>query len=1378
MATRTISTRLAIEGESEYRQSISKISGEIKTLQSSLKLAESEFKNNANSMEALKTKGEALNALYKAQESKVKELRSALENAENAEKKYAEQKANLISKIDENKRKLEELRKTADDTADQEAELTAENKDLEAQLEKCDAGLTASQKGVTSWKDQLNKAETQLNDLNADIKLNDEYLEEARNSTDHCATSIDRFGDRVKKSADNAAELRDALAAAGVIAALKMTADELEACVDASIEYESAMAGVAKTTDLTSTELSAMAKDIQELSLRIPATTTEIANVTEAAGQLGIAKEDLLSFAEVMVNLGVATNLTSTEAASALAKFANVVGMSADSYERLGSTIVHLGNNFATTEADIVSMATRLASSGSIIGLSESQIMAVATALSSVGIEAEAGGSAVSKLLKQFETMVATGSPQLEAFASVAGLSAEEFSQKWGQDAVGALSLFIDGLGAIDDAGGSSVAVLDELGIKEVRLSNAVQALASSHGILNKALTTAGEAWKENTALANEAATRYETTESKLQMLSNSANNVKIAVGDKLTPALGSLADTGKNVLDWAAEAISESDAAVPILTSVATVVGVLSGGIVVYTAATKLATAASALFTATLDANPIFLAVTAIAALSAGVAVLVATSNDAVQSVKDLTQASREMGDAFEDSEKAFHDSEASIKGSAELAKAYIERLKELSSQVNESKAAEAEYRMTVDALNQLYPELNLSIDENTKLINADTDALLKQVDAMADVAMAQALQSRYADELKKYSDAEAEVYINQAKLNKAEAEHTALAERRAQVDGEIQRINLELTDVLNDSALEFSEQERIIKSLSAEQDSLVKESGSLADQMADNEKVQKNLNKAIAEGNETLTEYKIPMDEASAALELYTEEQEKNREATELNTEAQARNEEAIAGIEEELSELASQYSDAYDAAYKSIDGQIKLFDDYAATIEEDTDTVEEMMDRWSKQTENLGKYTENLKKAAEYGLDEGLISSLADGSTESAGYLATIIEKIESLGGSTEGMSENAEEFVSDFNASFAKTEEAKESFATTVAEMETNLSDAISAMEQRAGEVNFDGFSQAVESAFASVDVTFSNIGINIGAGLTQGINSSKADVESSASGLGDSAADAARKSLGEHSPSTVFDEIGQNADLGLIGGIDKKKPDVVKSVTTMGDDLSKAMVESAKSAIKAYDDEFGKINAKTKEQIAKLKATINGTKSDVYDAGKNIGAEIDNGMIAGLNNRSSALYSKVTSIVNTAIKKAKEAAAVHSPSKKTVEIFENVGEGMAVGVENKRKRVSDAVQSVVEGSLNVDVKNIPHIDDRMPDIVQQKPWSAQPSGNVDGKRIEEAINKLERRVEQLSDGIFVLDGDTIVGKWMRKIDRGLGKRLTEKERGLV
>ena len=212
--------------------------------------------------------------------------------------------------------------------------------------------------------------------------------------------------------------------------------------------------------------------------------------------------------------------------------------MSADNYDRLGAVIVDLGNNFATTESEITQMGTRLASGGKLAGLTEPQIMALAAAMSSVGIEAEAGGTAMTQTLNAIEKAVATGEDSLQSFADVAGMSADSFAEMWNTDALGALTAFIRGLGNLDEQGESAVLVLEDLGLTGIRQSNMLKSLALAADQMDSAVQTANTAWDENIALTNEANKRYATTQSKLDMMQNAYNNLKVAVGDAFTPAL------------------------------------------------------------------------------------------------------------------------------------------------------------------------------------------------------------------------------------------------------------------------------------------------------------------------------------------------------------------------------------------------------------------------------------------------------------------------------------------------------------------------------------------------------------------------------------------------------------------------------------------------------------------------------------------------------------------------------------------------------------------------------------------------------------------------------------------------------------------------
>lgn len=274
------------------------------------------------------------------------------------------------------------------------------------------------------------------------------------------------------------------------------------------------------------------------MAAQLPASHEEIAGVAEAAGQLGIKSQDVVSFTKTMIDMGESTNLSAEDAASAIAKIANITGLTSDEYQRFGSSVVALGNNFATTESDIVSMANRLAASGTLAGLTNQEILGLATAMSSVGIEAEAGGTAMTQTLSAIESAVADGGEDLQKFATVAGESAQEFADKWKNHPIEAIQDFIRGLGKLDEKGESATMVLDDMGLSGVRQSNMLKSLALAADTMTGAVDLSNRAWSENTALTNEASTRYETTESKLRMLKNQVVDMAIDFGGPFVDAL------------------------------------------------------------------------------------------------------------------------------------------------------------------------------------------------------------------------------------------------------------------------------------------------------------------------------------------------------------------------------------------------------------------------------------------------------------------------------------------------------------------------------------------------------------------------------------------------------------------------------------------------------------------------------------------------------------------------------------------------------------------------------------------------------------------------------------------------------------------------
>ena len=146
-------------------------------------------------------------------------------------------------------------------------------------------------------------------------------------------------------------------------------------------------------------------------------TTAELNELAAAGGQLGIQTENTADFTEVMAQMGTATNLVGEEGAATLARFMNVMGSSQGEIRNVTSAIVDLGNNSATTESEIAAMALRMGKYGSTIGMSAADVLGYSAALSSLGIEAQMGGSAIGRTWLSIESAVASGGDALNAFA-------------------------------------------------------------------------------------------------------------------------------------------------------------------------------------------------------------------------------------------------------------------------------------------------------------------------------------------------------------------------------------------------------------------------------------------------------------------------------------------------------------------------------------------------------------------------------------------------------------------------------------------------------------------------------------------------------------------------------------------------------------------------------------------------------------------------------------------------------------------------------------------------------------------------------------------------------------------------------------------------
>ncbi|MED4172558.1 phage tail tape measure protein [Halalkalibacterium halodurans] len=337
----------------------------------------------------------------------------------------------------------------------------------------------------------------------------------------------------------------------------------IASAVRTASSFEDAFADLKKVTEATDAEFKVMDKSIRKLTKRIPATYEEIAQAAAAASRLGVEKEHLISFAEVAIMMGTATDMSMEFAADSLARFSNIMQTSLGDADKLGSSIVDLGNNFATSESEIMAMAMRLAAAGKQAGMSEGDVLGLAAAMSSLGIRAEMGGTAMSTIMSKIGRELALGGENAKKWADVAGMSVKDFQKAFEEDALGAIIALLGGMDDAVKSGKNLDMMLRDLGINEARQLDVLKRLIPGMELLSDAQERGNRAFEEGVALTNEAEQRYDTFSSKLQIFRNRIRDISSIIGDMFKDALVDVMDALSPLLDrigeWL-EKINESD--------------------------------------------------------------------------------------------------------------------------------------------------------------------------------------------------------------------------------------------------------------------------------------------------------------------------------------------------------------------------------------------------------------------------------------------------------------------------------------------------------------------------------------------------------------------------------------------------------------------------------------------------------------------------------------------------------------------------------------------------------------------------------------------------------------------------------------------------
>lgn len=951
--------------------------------------------------------------------------------------------------VDNTKAKLDMLQQQYDNIQREMQETGTYSSDLEnkllakkAQIDKTTQALQSQIDKLNTYKQKLEEAGVDTSDLESESAALQRQLDELRKKFEEAGNSSAEFGE---KGSTSASELEQAFAALGVAAILNKIGDAFRECIDASMEFESAMAGVRRTVGGSEEDIAAMGAAFKEMSTQMPITTTEIAGIATTAGQLGIAQDKVEQFTEVMAMLATTTDLTADNAATMLAQFANITHTT--DYERLGSVVAALGDSTATTASKVVDMSQGMAASASIAGMSEREILAVAAAVGSLGIEAAAGSTSMSQLIQRLYKAVETGDG-LEELASVAGMSASQFKNAWGESAVQALNAFIQGLNNTEASGKSAIVVLDELGINNVRQTKAILSLAEAGDLLSSTIDQANSAWEQNTALQEKANIMYGTTESQLKMMQNSWNNLKVAIGDQFTPALSALYSSVSGIMSGVTEFITEFPILSKAMSALAIGATAFAAALAAYVVVSKLATAATEALTAAMASNPYLLLGAAVIAVVAAFATFVTTAGEAQTTLSLMTETSREQSEELAELQSRYDEAVAggeAMKEEAQELKIQIDELSE--AYKNSAKTIgewDEQHQKVIDAHKQImedYKTSSESVDEEAasiaSLIAKMTELTGKTNLTAGEMEALQAIINKVNSLIPGANisyDVSSGLSMTTAELHAMATAYAEAAKRAADLETYLSlaakhdTLSNDYTDALTQQALA---QERYNAAYAKYQE-------------YDSNYVDADVAAELNDAGAALSHWNDKVAESSAALSENEAEQQELEYALTESKEAQDGVIDSTEEMKNRLQELGEAYETAYKSAKQSMEGQYDLLDKatsiHATNVSTLTSNQESQEAYWLS-------YKDNIDTVLSYsgqitGLSEVIASLGEAGDANSVNIIAGLAESLSS-GDITE---------VSDFVASWQTRKDALDAASQSFGDLASGYSDGVAQLQK--------------------------------------------------------------------------------------------------------------------------------------------------------------------------------------------------------------------------------------------------------------------------------------------------------------------------------------
>lgn len=313
-----------------------------------------------------------------------------------------------------------------------------------------------------------------------------------------------------------------------------ISAAPLIAATKAAVDFESAMADVRKVVDFdTPQQFAQMNEDVLKLSTNLPMAADDIAKIVAAGGQAGIARQDLMQFAEDAVKMGVAFDVTAEQAGDMMAKWRSAFKLNQQDVVALADKINYLGNTTAASAPLISDVVTRIGPLGEIGGVASGEIAALGASMIATGVQSDVAATGIKNLILGMTAGEGATKSQAAAFQQL-GFDAADMAKRMQTDAKGAIMDVFRALQSLPKDQQASV-LADLFGKESI---GAIAPLLTNLDALESNFKKVGDASQYAGSMEAEYQARSRTTANQLQLAKNAIVAVGIGIGSALLPAI------------------------------------------------------------------------------------------------------------------------------------------------------------------------------------------------------------------------------------------------------------------------------------------------------------------------------------------------------------------------------------------------------------------------------------------------------------------------------------------------------------------------------------------------------------------------------------------------------------------------------------------------------------------------------------------------------------------------------------------------------------------------------------------------------------------------------------------------------------------------